>query len=547
MKRSPTPQEYAFLEAARQRLCGAVHHSSVEDMITSPTGLGVTTAEPLQRAIWRLIDGQPLDDLRRHEHVMAAIGDVDHLEGIRPKMVVLNCGIRGLKSGTAAAAGIRSPHVVDCSPMARYEGGRFSVVSTSKDNAKQVLNHALGYFHGDRGAQERLEKEPTMDTLTLPGPQGREFEFKVVAGARAGSTLVSRWSSGVVFDEAGRMRSGEEGVINLRDGLDAISGRLLPNAQIFLLSSPHKATGEFYDIVTKHFQKPTPEVVVIWAEGPWMNSRWWTPERCAELKRRNPRAYKTDVKAQFLDDDETLYPMPSLEQITLKQEYIPYEDGHDYAATIDPATRGNAWTLVVCDRVGRTKRLVYANEWIGSAVEPLSPEQVLSEIADILREYKLDWAFTDQWAADALVDLARQNGVTLLVEDWNQQNKVKAFTGLQTAVLAKTVKLIDNVTVRRDLNMVQKRPTQTGFSIVLPKTSDGRHCDYAPALAKCLSRWIQEDEQPDPEFGTPEYYKKIEDEMREEAFARVRQQKSNNWWEAPPQSIGNAYDDSWLE
>lgn len=32
-----------------------------------------------------------------------------------------------------------------------------------------------------------------------------------------------------------------------------------------------------------------------------MNPVWWTPERCAELKVRNPRAYRCDVLGEFID------------------------------------------------------------------------------------------------------------------------------------------------------------------------------------------------------------------------------------------------------
>jgi hypothetical protein len=49
------------------------------------------------------------------------------------------------------------------------------------------------------------------------------------------------------------------------------------------------------------------------------------------------------------------------------------------------------------------------------------------------------------------------------------------------------VQLLPDRQFRRDLLSVRKRTTQVGSSIVLPKTGDGRHADFAPALALALS------------------------------------------------------------
>jgi hypothetical protein len=63
------------------------------------------------------------------------------------------------------------------------------------------------------------------------------------------------------------------------------------------------------------------------------------------------------------------------------------------------------------------------------------------------------------------------------------------------------------------------------MAIDLPMTSDGRHCDYAPALMLVLSRLLPE---ADPR---PELRKRGEDpetkKMREQMLARLRGQKDD--------------------
>ena len=64
------------------------------------------------------------------------------------------------------------------------------------------------------------------------------------------------------------------------------------------------------------------------------------------------------------------------------------------------------------------------------------------------------------------------------------------------------IELPDNPTLRADLLGVGKRVTMNGLAIELPRTADGRHADYAPALALATSKTITE---PPAEDTRPEY------------------------------------------
>ncbi len=44
---------------------------------------------------------------------------------------------------------------------------------------------------------------------------------------------------------------------------------------------------------------------------------------------------------------------------------------------------------------------------------------------------------------------------------------------------------------------------------MLPLTSNGRHCDYAPAISLCLSRYLDDPEEIAPLEGTKEYWERV--------------------------------------
>ncbi len=508
--------------------------ASLEALLTSERGFGLTTATPLQRAICRIADGKPLGELAKHPHVIAAIGDTSRVDGIRPREIAMLAGIRTFKSMFAAVLAVMATRVVDFSKLGAGEVPRFSVLSITKDLAHVIFRHIVGNLMARPHLRALLLEEPTADTIMLRTPSGRAMEVKVVAGARAGASVVATWSAGIVWDEAPRMVGADEGVVNLEDTDAAVTGRLLPGAQKVKIGSPWAPFGPMYDAQVKHWKKPTPDIVVIRARADWLNPVWWTPERAADLKRTDPVAYQTDFLAEFADSDEAMYPLALLEQCTRVGELdIAPEPGHEYIAKIDPATRGNAWTLAVATRTGRRKRIVLARQWQGSRLQPLRPREVLAEIAALLAPYGLTWCYTDQWAADALQDVGRQlaSPIDLIVEATTAQNKTAAHMALQAEMAEGFVELPADALLQKDFKVIRKRATQNGLAIDLPQTSDGRHADYGAVVAGLLHRWIEEDRQVMPPAGTVDYWKERERQEVAAEIAELEEKQAREWWQ----------------
>lgn len=510
---------------------------SLEDLFTSAEGFGLVTATPLQRAICRIAEGRQLGELGTHPAVLRALdtsaANIAKLAGDRPAQLDLLSGIRTAKSMFAAALALWATQTCDMEGLSEGEIPRVSVVSIRKDLAGVIFSHLVGNIMARPRLRHLLVGEPSSDAMMLRHPGGRLVEIKVVSGARAGSSLVARWSAGVIFDEAPRMVGSDEGVVNLDDARTAVRGRLRPGAQLVEIGSPWAPFGPVYNTVQEHEGKPSKDIVVIRAPGPDMNPYWWTKERCATIERTDPAAYQTDVRAKFADIEESLFPGAILDpNIRESPEVIPFEPGHDYAASMDPATRGNAWTLTIGDRCGEKKRIVSAREWIGSPLKPLRPKEVLKEAAEECKKYGLDWCYTDQWSADANADLAEEFGLTLIIESWTRQNKVNAFNSLAVNLAEGLVELPPGKNVRKDLNLIKRRATQDGVTIVLPKTTDGRHCDYGPSVARTLFRWLEEDKDDnEPEIGTADHDRWEEKRQIQREIEDLQEEQDSEWWE----------------
>jgi hypothetical protein len=281
---------------------------NLERMLTDKGLFGLVTASPVQRAICRIIDGRPLGLLAHDPDVINAVGGPDAIAALpvdgRPTEVDLYSGVRVGKSLMAAALACRAALSVDVSGLRSGEVARVSIVSLRTDLAKVVYQHLVGSVLASPHLRTLLVGEPREGDgeIVLRHPSGAAVEIKVVAGARAGSSLVARWSAGVIFDEKPRMLgAGDDAVVNYDDAAGAIEGRLLPGAQIIGIGSPWAPWGPAFEDMQKDFGKPTRHKVVIRAPAYVLNSTWWTDKRCAELREKNPRAYRTDVLAEFAE------------------------------------------------------------------------------------------------------------------------------------------------------------------------------------------------------------------------------------------------------
>ncbi len=92
------------------------------------------------------------------------------------------------------------------------------------------------------------------------------------------------------------------------------------------------------------------------------------------------------------------------------------------------------------------------------------------------------------------------------------------------------LELPDDPMVRADLLSVRKRVTMNGLAIELPRTADGRHADYAPALALVASKTREEAHGEDtrPEYLSDEWYAAVE-KIDLELYGAVDQNRGSDW------------------
>jgi hypothetical protein len=459
---------------------------TVEELLTSRHAFGVTTATPLQRAIARSIDGRPLGDLWENETVRRAFGHAAPPEGVTPHIVCIVSAIWCAKTIMAAAKAIVASQTVDVSGLIPGDEVRIPLLATGKDNARAAYSHIVNTMMTQPELRKLLIEEPQAESVWVRHPTGRPIEITISALARAGSTLVSRRLPCVIFDEGPRMAGDEDAVKNLDESLDAIEGRILPGGCIMIIGSPHAPIGPVYKMVKERFGRPDADCVVVRARGPDMNPVRWTPERCAELLRRNPKAYRTDVEAEFADAEEALFPSSLVERAMRKTPAMTEpQAGHHYVAAIDPGGRASVWTFVILEALERGFRVAVAKQWTKNSEGVFRAGEAMDELAADCHRFGISDLHSDQYGFEQTSALAEDRGLTLLLTDWNTENRWSAAQTIKGLLEAAELELPPVNDMRDDLVRIKKKVTSNGVTVDLPK-GGGRHCDFFPPLGLCL-------------------------------------------------------------
>lgn len=479
-RHEPSPPSHDALPAIRD----VKMWESLEAMVEGLDGWGIPVS-PVQRAICRVLEGRPLGDLAEVPEVARSV----RYSGERPVETVILAGIRSGKSLLSSAAIVWWALTCDATRLQPGERFRAAILSVEIDTAAATFSHLRAVVERQPSLAARLVGQPRefpRRELVLRRDDGREVEIVVVAGKRAGSSLVARWFAGVVFDEAPRMPSEEDAhSVNIEESRYAVLGRILPGGGIIYCGSPHQPAGLVYSLVED--AEPSPERAIVRATGPDIAPWEWTPDRCAALERISARAYRTDVLCQWTEAEESMFALGALEACQYDAEGEPPVEGVSYVAAIDPASRSDAWTLVVVGATGEDELTVaHASQW-----RQRRPAECIADMSPILRRYRLDWALTDQWSADALIDLAAQRGIGLVSIAWTAERWLETVASLRTLVAERRLRIPRCHDLVRDLCGVRRRavPGSAGWAVELPRIA-GRHCDFVPALGLAVMRRI---------------------------------------------------------
>lgn len=476
---------------------------TLEQLLTRPGGFALDTASPVQRAICRIADGLPLGDLATDPEVVEIVGGPEALTRLpqkAPTEIYIVAAIRCGKSLLSAAAALRTALTINLDYLKPSEIARVSVVSVDKDKAGAVMEHLKGALEREDGLLNHYlvkSPKPTTDRLYVRRDDGRIVLIIVAAGSVGGESLVSRWTVAAIFDEAARMVGAGEGAVNFDDMRKSVIARIRRvGGQLVVVTSPWAAHGPIFDKVEAYWGKPSEQLVIVRATGPQMNPGLWTPEACEAERTAPDGAYETDVLGLFADREGGFLTAGEVRAATRDTPTeLPFDRKCTYTAAMDPATAGNAWTLViVARREGEQETdtrysVALARQWQGTPMEPLKARAVFADMAPDLKKYEIGEVFTDRWGGSLLAEHGDYAGITVTMSKDTPEDIARRHADFRTLLRDGKIELAPVPALSADLRSKRKHLMPNGtVKYSAPTTKDGRHADYADATILAVKR-----------------------------------------------------------
>jgi hypothetical protein len=297
-----------------------------------------------------------------------------------------------------------------------------------------------------------------------------------------------------------------------------------PKARIFLSSSP---LGRLDAHAAAFDEGDTDRQLTAFA-ATWTANPSVTEEQTRELEPDEDRWRREYASIPMEGDEASFLSAALLDHATRKTPGdIPSEKGVTYVGAQDPGFTRNPWTFVIAGRrfvEGRIRRsIVLAREWRGTQERPLDPAWVLGQIAILSRPYGVEGIYSDQYERFGLQSIAERPeiGLSIYVQERSATERLARYEALVTQLSDGEIELPPDKQLRADLLAVRQKLTPNGFTIQLPETPDGRHCDYAPSLTLALANCLIDPEEVPPTPGTPEYELQWQREQEEQLIARL--------------------------
>ncbi len=496
---------------------------TLERLMTDPK-LGAFNPSPVQRALMRAIDGQPIDDLVTDQQAMFHFGTTQAIDE-PARAVLLHTGVRCGKSLFAALDLLRSvlccslrrapePHeVADPDGLIGVRPGervRAIIMAPSMDLAKTVYAHISGSMMAsdtlrplvvDKDGKQAL---PGAEGMRVKRPSdGAIIEIALVAASGGGTNLRSTWLAGVVFDEADFFDS-EDAAVNLTDQIRAARPRLLKNSRAWIVSSPFADSGAYHDMFTEAFGNPG-RLLAFHSDSRSMNPTL-DVEQEAEERAKDPINAAREWDAVPLSANSSqFFPSDAIEKAINKDasraRSLPVLAKVQHYAGTDLGFRKNSSALAISRLENKKVRLAFYEELMPSKGASLKPSEVCKGFGDKCAEYgaksmRGDLHYVDT-AHEELGKRTKAEGY-VLYDEWavTADTKTDVFTEFRRRAQEGVLDLPNDPRLIQQLKGVTARPMPGGrIHIQLPKQG-AAHADVLMAVVLACIQVPLEDKKP---------------------------------------------------
>jgi hypothetical protein len=355
-------------------------------------------------------------------------------------------------------------------------GERAVVICTAPDRetAKIIKNYISAFFETIPALKKMVTRitDDVVELSNLVDIQVMTSNWRVVRG---------RPVLAAILDECAMMDSSDSATPDIELYNALMPGMAtIPQAQMFGISSPYAKKGLLYKKYTDHFGSDSDDVLVIQAASHILNPTLDTRDRDRQMI-EDPARARAEWYAEFRSDLVAFIDPATVDACVVKGRFeISPTPDFTYTAAVDPSGgSSDSMTLAIAHAESDRGILDLVREW----PSPFSPQQVVSEIVDICRRYRLASVIGDRYAGEWAREPFRIQRVEYQLAD---QTRSEAYLTLLPAINSGKIELLDHRRMISQLCALERRTARSGRDSVDHPATKGAHDDLINAAALAL-------------------------------------------------------------
>jgi hypothetical protein len=392
----------------------------------------------------------------------------------------LICGRRAGKSFMLALIACYLAVFRDWRPyLAPGEVGTIKIVAVDRKQAKVIHRYCRALLTRVPAFHELIERE-TDDEIVLSNAVTIEIQSANFRSVR-GFTLIAG-----LFDELAYLRSDENSANPDSEILNSARPAMatVPGAMLLCASSPYARRGELWNAYKQWYGDDQAPVLVWHAPTRTMNPT--VPQRIIDKAlEEDPARGAAEYLAEFRSDIDTFVNRDTVEAAVIPgRRELPWQHGVTYFAFVDPSGAAqDAMTLCIAhaDTSSGVERRGLVDV-IREVRPPFSPQEVVGQFSDLLKEYRVAKVSGDHWGGEWVVEAFRERGIS-----YARSDKVKSaiYQEFLAPLNSGRIELLDHPRLISQLCALERR-TGRGTGRDSIDHPPGAHDDVVNAVAGAL-------------------------------------------------------------
>jgi hypothetical protein len=351
------------------------------------------------------------------------------------------------------------------------ERGTVLVIAADRRQARVIFRYVTALITETPLIAPLVDGEATQDRIDLTNGISIEISTANFRSVR-GYTLIACLCDEIAFwmgDDSANPDT--EILAAIRPAMTTMA----PDAILLCASSPYAQRGALYDAFKKHFARDDAPVLVWKASTLTMNPS--VPKSVIdEAYERDPAAAAAEYGAAFRTDVEGFVRPEVVEACVASDRFeLSPVGGVIYSGFVDPSGgSADSMTLAISHRDGEKVVL----DVIREIKPPFAPDQVVSEFAALLKNYRISRVTSDRYAGLWVPERFRAHGI-----ECSQAAKPKSdlYRDFLPILNSGGVELLDNPRLKMQLIGLERRTARGGRDSI--DHAPGANDDVANAVA----------------------------------------------------------------